>query len=1116
MTGQHPVTMRLINWFIFWRETSIDDINLMIRLKYDNILIRKLLNYFIIMKQKSGLFYFCLITAILIILSAVFLLNGRDKTDFARAQSEHSAIINEIAWMGNAVSANEEWIELRNVSNNEIDLNGWKLKAADSQPSIDLNGKILAGGYYLMERTNDDSVNGITSDLIYTGALGNSGEKLELYDSDNNIIDSIDASNGWPSGDNGLKKTMERKDDGGWQTSLNPGGTPKAENSAGETISPENICGDGAKSDDEECDDGNNINNDGCSDDCRIESGTPADDGTTQATSTDDVNDGNNNQAPPPVLEKYKLGDVVVNEIVSDPADGEEEWLELFNKTNKIIDLKNWTIEEGSGAKTILSGILEAGGNNKFKIITKPKGNLNNKGDLIILRDNTGSLIDQVAYGYWDDGDADNNAPTVSDPYSLARKYDGYNTFNNANDWEMTSVITKGKSNIIVNPEEEKDFSEEDTSAYDYSDKIIISEIFPNPLGSDSEGEFVELYNNDDREVDLSGWSLGDESKKKFEIKENKIIKAKNYIVFYRPETKTALNNGSDSVKLYQPLKETALQIVTYKKSMEGWSFNYIGADKTGFSRQNAISVLARDDSYAWSEIVTPGKANEIKAINHPPVVDFDFPDEIKAGVPIMFDSSDTVDDDNDSLKFSWDFGDGIKSKLASPEHTYLKEGNYTVVLAVDDGQEKVKKEKIMKVGEPHSSPLLSMERGLSGNAVIINEILPDPEGSDETGEWIEIYNQSEMKINLLDWRIEDSRGESDAYRFKTDKWLDINKYLIVSRPESKLALNNNGDFVRLYDSGNKLIDDIKYDKAAAGQSFARNVNGGWEWTTKLTPGSANKFVAATAAGKTVKASSKSKAVKKAVFNTSLEKIKELEAGDLVKVKGTVAVLPGVFGVQYFYIVGSPGIQVYNYKKDFPALKVGDYIEVSGELSETNGEQRIKTKIAGDIKLVEHRDAPVALPVTCELLDNSLAGRLVSLSGEVADRKGASIYLDDGYEEALAYIKKGSGISVASIKSGQQLAITGIVGLTKNGPRIMPRSPQDIVIKDAASNLDSSGLALGETATGGQYKLAPRNKKTELMKYLLLISAGIIVLLSGMIIKIELKNKKEDKDLPKS
>ena len=131
------------------------------------------------------------------------------------AADNQSVVINEIAWMGTTISANNEWIELRNLTSNEIVLDGWTLQAVDGSPQINLSGQITSNGYYLLERTDDNAVPSVSADMIYIGALGNNGENLVLKDNNGNVIDQVDASAGlpaqagWPAGDNTTKQTME-------------------------------------------------------------------------------------------------------------------------------------------------------------------------------------------------------------------------------------------------------------------------------------------------------------------------------------------------------------------------------------------------------------------------------------------------------------------------------------------------------------------------------------------------------------------------------------------------------------------------------------------------------------------------------------------------------------------------------------------------------------------------------------------------------------------------------------------------------------------------------------------------------------------------------------------
>lgn len=133
--------------------------------------------------------------------------------------------ITEVAWMGTATSANDEWIELYNDGSESISLTSYSLEwgSVSAPKIISLSGNILASGYFLLERTDDESVPGITADLIYAGALSNSGEVVNIK-KDGATIFTLDASGGWPAGDNSTKETMQYSGDA-WATAT---ATPKA------------------------------------------------------------------------------------------------------------------------------------------------------------------------------------------------------------------------------------------------------------------------------------------------------------------------------------------------------------------------------------------------------------------------------------------------------------------------------------------------------------------------------------------------------------------------------------------------------------------------------------------------------------------------------------------------------------------------------------------------------------------------------------------------------------------------------------------------------------------------------------------------------------------------
>ena len=71
-------------------------------------------------------------------------------------------------------AGNREWIELKNISSKAVSLNGWQIADAGGNFQIVFGAgdSIPAGGFFLLARSGG-SVNGVTADKSYSGALSN-------------------------------------------------------------------------------------------------------------------------------------------------------------------------------------------------------------------------------------------------------------------------------------------------------------------------------------------------------------------------------------------------------------------------------------------------------------------------------------------------------------------------------------------------------------------------------------------------------------------------------------------------------------------------------------------------------------------------------------------------------------------------------------------------------------------------------------------------------------------------------------------------------------------------------------------------------------------------------
>jgi len=130
-----------------------------------------------------------------------------------------------------------------------------------------------------------------------------------------------------------------------------------------------------------------------------------------------------------------------------------------------------------------------------------------------------------------------------------------------------------------------------------YPSGIFFNEILPNtPLDQrDEEKEYIEIFNENDFEVDLTNWKIEDIMGKKntFLLSKGTKIKGKSFLVFYRPETKITLNNDEDGLNLLDP-NGKIVDTVVFQKAPRGKSYN-----KT-------------KNGWTWSDYLTPGSENVV------------------------------------------------------------------------------------------------------------------------------------------------------------------------------------------------------------------------------------------------------------------------------------------------------------------------------------------------------------------------------------------------------------------------------------------------------------------------------------------------------------------------
>lgn len=418
---------------------------------------------------------------------------------------------------------------------------------------------------------------------------------------------------------------------------------------------------------------------------------------------------------------------------------------------------------------------------------------------------------------------------------------------------------------------------------------------------------------------------------------------------------------------------------------------------------------------------------------------------------------------------------------------------------------------------------------------VKINEFVADPESGNE---WVELYNTGSASLDLNGALICDSRNSTSTCK-KIFGTIGPNSWLVVDL-QTRSFLNNSGDSLIFKDALGKIIDRVDYDDELVpdeGQSLARVADGAdtdsdkdWVVTDQITAGNTNlikekilspvpasnvepaKFVSNTIKSETSSANTSAKKSAKSTakkissakpykFVNSIETARQANKGAWAAVQGVVSVLPGVFGSQYFYLTdGNAGIQIYQSKKDFPELAVGDLLKINGKVSLANGIKRINIANAEAIDILATQAMVSSTLLDLEEVDEGWGGALVKIFGEITEIKSSFMYVDDGNTEVVVYFKKGARLDKSQWREGENVEVTGVLEQAKSGWQIWPRGQSDVVSLGLSEDLlKKQALQNGGTGSSEKYLTATAGGFVTLVLGFLLRGRGAILKKAGLL-----------------
>jgi len=244
---------------------------------------------------------------------------------------------------------------------------------------------------------------------------------------------------------------------------------------------------------------------------------------------------------------------VVISEVAPDGSNTSQEFIELYNNISQDVSLEGWKIQIKSASGTVsrnltLSNTLRS---HSYALLASTgysaicadadfdcfSSAMSSSGGHVVLLDNNNSVIDRLGWGNANDPEEVSAPALALGLSSLTRKAANttvlQDTDRNSADFTISSHTPMGggvydpsvdvclnidgvqlevpegfqqlSGNCQANP---NPISQPQPAVSPICQDILINEILPNPDGEDTNNEFIELYNNSDSAVNLTGCSL--------------------------------------------------------------------------------------------------------------------------------------------------------------------------------------------------------------------------------------------------------------------------------------------------------------------------------------------------------------------------------------------------------------------------------------------------------------------------------------------------------------------------------------------------------------------------------------------------------------------------------
>ncbi|MEO0468067.1 MAG: lamin tail domain-containing protein [Bacteroidota bacterium] len=540
------------------------------------------------------------------------------------------------------------------------------------------------------------------------------------------------------------------------------------------------------------------------------------------------------------------------------------DWLELYNPGTNPIQLDGWRLQDQDSIYVLPAGLTLAGGAylvlagdtslasaahpNLANVLALEGMKLNNGGENILLVDDAGCLIDQIAYddnNAWPEA-ADGQGPSLSLPDASTDNRD-------ANNWSVSAGLSGSPGgphlgNCSVAP-----------------NQLVINEINYKSGAADSK-DWIEIYNPGSASIDMSGWEMHDENNF-YTLPAATTIAANGFLVIAQDLTAFqtiypgvgnvvggwdfGLGGGGEYVALLTD-QRCLVDILKYNDAPpwdpdaegNGLTLSLISADRDnelagswiaypptpgtpngipepcqGNTAEIVISEIYYNsppnvDAGNWLELYNPGlQAVDLSAWElHADDTSYVLPpiSIASAGYMVLVEDSGLFSSFYGISNFVGNMGFGLEN--GRDQILLYSSGRCLVDSLVYEGkkpwdpdadgfgpslaltatnaanEDPTAWEAGWGSGTPGQNNAVNLCTGLAG--VVINEVNYNSPALRDAGDWIELHNVSPNPVDLSNWTL---RAGKDRYFFPSNTVLPANGFLVLVNDSAKFESIHTG-----------------------------------------------------------------------------------------------------------------------------------------------------------------------------------------------------------------------------------------------------------------------------------------------------------------------------------